>query len=557
VVAATALLVCALADAGSVRIGTTVTDRQGRPVAGLTTRDFEIKEDGVAQKIDAVEPRKPEARRLAILLDEFHVDPADSARVRDALDTFVESRLRAGDVAVILKPLDPLTSIRLTADRDSLRRSIASFEGRKGLYEPRTPLEEETLGRAPALVDAGRAQVVLSALRALVSQLGSQPGRSAVLIVTEGFSLASRRSTLRGLPDAGVVERFANRYDVPIYAFDPRTPGPGDDDGSVMLTKLVSETGGTLSRGQDLASSVARAAGELDGGYTLVYTSAHGEDGRYHPVQVTIARRETDARTRAGYISPISPEIRRAQRAAFPDSPFMSGRLLRQSPLLRVWSGVTRMDGSNARVAVTWEPGSAYAGGKSPASRVELKATTIDGKVLYEGTLASVRAGSGAPGERAEFDAPAGRVQLDMKVLDVSGQKLDIDARDLEVPVPKAMPQLLPPVFIVTQSAREFREMSVNASATPDPAREFRRTERLIVRVPAYADGAPVPVTARLLNRVGQTMRDLDPMPNDAIGVAQFDLPLAALAPGDYFLLISIQGPTGPIAQRIPFKITG
>src|SRR5205823_6608496 len=131
----------------------------------------------------------PEARRIAILLDEFHVDPADSARIRDALTVFIGDRLRAGDVAVVLKPLDPLGSIRLTADRDALRRAIATFEGRKGLYEPRTPFEEETLGRAPALVDAGRAQVVLSGLRALVSQLGSQPGRSAVLLVTEGFTL--------------------------------------------------------------------------------------------------------------------------------------------------------------------------------------------------------------------------------------------------------------------------------------------------------------------------------------------------------------------------------
>src|SRR5215813_13498275 len=113
-----------------------VTDRQGRPIAGLTAKDFEIKEDGVVQKIEAVEPRKPEARRLAILLDEFHVEAADSAAVREALTRFVDERLRAGDSAVVLKPLDSLPAIKLTTDRDALRRAIATFEGRKGLYEP-------------------------------------------------------------------------------------------------------------------------------------------------------------------------------------------------------------------------------------------------------------------------------------------------------------------------------------------------------------------------------------------------------------------------------------
>jgi VWFA-related protein len=193
-----AFLVLSMADPGSVRIATTVTDRQGRPVSGLTARDFEIREDGVVQKIDTVEPRQPEARRIAILLDEFHVDPADTAAVRDAITRFVDNRLRAFDMAVVMKPLDPLLSIRLTTDRDELRRTIATFEGRKGQYEPRTPLEAETMGRAPALVEAGRAQVILSALRALTAQLGTVQGRSAILLVTEGFAQQPRRSTSRG-----------------------------------------------------------------------------------------------------------------------------------------------------------------------------------------------------------------------------------------------------------------------------------------------------------------------------------------------------------------------
>ena len=549
-----------------VRISTIVTDQQGRIVTGLSVKDFEVREDGVVQKLVAVESRKPEPRRLAILLDAFHVDAAESARVRDAVARFTSEQLRPGDVAVVLKPLDPLTAIRLTADREALGSAIAAFEGRKGNYEPRSALEEETLGRAPALVEAGRAQVVLSALRALAMQLGSSPGRSAILLVSEGFTRAPRRLSVRGLPDATVVERFANRYDVPIYAFDPRSPESAEtgepDAGLVTLGRLVSETGGTLSRGSDLAANLAKAAQEIDSGYTLTYQPARADDGRYHPVQIAVLRRQADARSRGGYVSAPSEEAKRAMREAAAAGPVLPTRLLRRSPLVDVWSGVTRVSAGAGRVVVTWEPGRNLAGtSRASAARVALTAKTKAGAVLYDGLLAPVRVGEAADktsADRAEFDAPAGRVELDMTILGISGEKLDIDARDLEVPALKGgTALLLPAILIATQSAREFREVAADVNAAPDPSRQFRRTSRLVIRVPAYTGETPLPVTARLLNRLAQPMRDLATLPDAGAGITQFDLPLAPLAPGEYFLLFSVKGAAGLVDQRVGFRITG
>ena len=558
-----ALLAPLAATTEPVRISTFVTDRQGRPVTGLTLKDFEVLEDGVVQKLTAVESRRPAPRRLAILLDEFHVDPADAGRVRDAVTRFVTAQMRPDDVAVVLKPLDPLTTIRLTGHREALLASIAAFEGRKGNFEPRSILEEETMGRAPALVQAGRAQVVLSGLRALATQLGSSPGRSAILLVSEGFARQPRRLTVRGLPDASTVERFANRYDVPIYAFDPR-PIPGEADAALdTLGRFVSETGGTLARGGDLGDNLVRAGQEIDAGYTLTYEPARADDGRYHPVRVTVVRRDADARSRSGYVSPPSAEMRRAMREGPGNGAILPTRLLRRSPLIDVWSGVTRVSTIDGRVVVTWEPGRALTGtGRSTASRVALKATTRDGKVLYEGLLAPVRVGE--PGDRnsadrAEFDAPSGRVQLDMTILGIRGEKLDIDARDVEVPALTGTSQLLlPAILIATQSAREFRAVVDDANAAPDPSRQFRRTERLVIRVPAYAGDSPVPVTALLLNRLAQPMREIVVVPGPGgSGVTQFDLPLAPLAPGEYFLQFNVKGPGAGVAQRIQFRITG
>jgi len=547
--------VIATAAPERVRISTIVTDRQGRALAGLTAKDFELREDGVVQTLDGVEPRTQAVRRIAILLDEFHVDAGDASRVRDAVSSFVAAHVRDEDAMVVLKPLDSLSSIKLTVDRAAAGRTIDTFEGRNGAYEPRNPLEEETMGRAPGLVEAGRAQVVLSALRALAAQLGSAPGRSAIFVVSNGFTPVRRIA--RGLPDAGIVERFANRYDVPIYAFDPRdTPSAAADDGDT-IERLVVETGGTFFHGRDLRDNLARASVELDSGYTLLYTPSHGEDGKYHPVQVTLARSlsaRADARSRAGYVSPLPPDLRRAM---FDRGPILPTRLLRRSPIVAVWSGITRIEGSNGRIAVTWQP----APTTTKPAQVALKATTLDGKVLFEGSLQAVRvseAANEAMPDRAEFDAPAGRVQLDMTIMDAAGLKLDVDARDIDVPAPKGNAAvLLPPIMIATSSARAFREVAADTNAAPDPSRQFRRTERLVIRVPAYAGGQPAQVTGRLLNRVGQVVEQLEPMPAAGDGVTQFDLPLAPLAPGDYFLQFTVRTDSGTVDERVPFKITG
>ena len=556
-----AALALAAAAPEGVRISTLVTDRQGKPVSGLTIKDFELREDGVVQKLLSVDARKPAPRRLAIILDEFHVSGDDSALVRDAVGKFVDEQVRADDSLIVLKPLDPLTSIDLNPDRARARAAIAGFEGRNGNFEPRNALEEQTMGRAPALVEAGRAQVVLSALRALASQMGARPGRSAIFVVSQGFMPQRRSFTSRGLPDAGIVERFANRYDVPIYAFDPRTSFDASNESAVILGQLVAETGGTLARGADLAGNLARASREVDSGYVLTYEPAHGDDGKYHPVTVTVVRREADARTRAGYVSQPSAEMRRAMEDAMHSGPILPTRLLRRSPLIDVWSGVTRMSSGQGRFVVTWEPGHSLSStARASASRVQLTATTKDGKVLYEGMLAPVRIGEapdGANADRAEFDAPTGRVQIDMTILGIRGEKLDVDARDVEVPALKGTaPLMLPAILIATQSAREFRQVSGDVNAAPDPSRSFRRTERLVIRVPAYAGATPVAVTARLLNRLAQPISTLDAVPGDG-DVTQFDLPLAPLAPGDYYLLFSVPGPSGTVDQRVGFRITG
>jgi VWFA-related protein len=527
----------------------------GRPVAGLRAADFTLTVDGSPQPLDSVERLDAEPRVLALLLDEYHVSAEATAAVREAAHRFVEQQLRPEDRAVILRPLDSLPAIHLTADRDRLHDAINAFTGRKGDYEPRSALEEQTVGRAPALVRAARAQIVLSGLRALASRLGTQPGRAGIILVSEGFIRDARLANARVLPDAGVVERFANRFDVPVFVVDPS--GSTEDTPEVRtLTQLADDTGGFFLRSADIAPVLARAGAALDAGYLLRFTPAHGRDGRFHRIDVATARKHVTIRRQAGYVAPPT----RTRRALAEALPFTT-RLLHRSPFIDVWSGITRFTDAEASIAVTWEPGRGPAGSlQSNAARVSLTATEPDGTVLYQGVLAPVRttpiAGSNVV-NRAEFKAPAGRVYLDMTIFGSRGEKLDVDARDLEVPAAGPTLQLLPPVILAARSAREFREATEDHDAPPDPAREFSRTTRLLIRVAAYGGSGDAAVSARLLNRTGQTLRTLDAIPDGPQGVTQFDLPLAPFAPGEYYLLLRAAGSGQPVERRVPLRVTG
>ena len=77
----------------------------------------------------------------------------------------------------------------------------------------------------------------------------------------------------------------------------------------------------------------------------------------------------------------------------------------------------------------------------------------------------------------------------------------------------------------------------------------------VIVRVPA-ADptGTLVRVTARLLNRAGQTMRALEAGPG-VESPTQFALPLASLAPGQYEIEVTGENRYGVVSDRVAFRV--
>jgi VWFA-related protein len=548
-------------DGTIIRMTAVVTNARGDALPGLRATDFQITVDGAPRPVEAVEfrsARTPAPRIVALLLDEFHVDAAISAAVRDRLLSVLDTQFRPGDLVVVFKPLDSLTSIEPTSDLEAVRQSVLTFEGRKGDLTARTAFEEKYLAQAPDAVVAARAQIVSSALRVLALRLGELDNvKPAIVLVSDGFA---RQRVERSVP-ANLLSavRVANRGDVPVYVFAPAPAPPSPDDGTddpavVALRSVAAQTGGDYHAGVgSFSEGMTRLFRELDSHYVVSYQSPHGDDGRFHSVQITLNRPNALVRARAGYMAPLAADLR---AAAIPAA--VPARALLRSPLIQSWSGFAKAADGQARVMFTWQPAVLQSGVvRSVPAVLVFTAKTPKGTVLFDGSVPAV----GGPARedttaQATFNAPVGRVLVDIKILDDKGVVLDTDTRDLDVPnLTGSRATILPPAVLRITTAREYRAALDDPGMPPLPAREFRRTERLLFRVPAYeANGGPARIGATLLNRWRQPMRALTPMTETAgDGVSQFDLPLAPLPPGEYTVRFTV----GSVAEQVTFKVTG
>jgi VWFA-related protein len=578
------------------KLDAVITDGKGRPLLNLKPDDLELREDGVIQPIQTLEFRalpgdrpdldqraiasardekeeaqRPDVRIIAVFLDEYHVSPVNTARVREAMSELVETELRPEDLVVVMKPLDSLAAIRLTRDRTGVLDRAATFEGRRGDYQPRTTFEETLMSRAPGAADAARAQVVLSALRALTEHIGElRDGRKTLIFVSEGFVRPARRDGQR-VPDSQAIARTANALDVAIYAVNPQPENPSDEKATgpqdapdaantptAMLRTLVEQTGGSLVGAGNLKAGLQRAARDLDGYYQLTYQPSHSVDGKRHALELRVKRPGTQVQVRTGHWTRQQDPPRVAGASTFaPTVPTLVRRPQQLSPLIRPWFGVSRGSDGKTRLTFTWEPNQRV---KPAASALTMSAVGADGTVLFQGRVDPIRT-TGTVGSRssAVFEAPPGTVQLDMTIRSIDGQQIGSDARDIDLPdLTGPRTRLSTPEVLRARTAREFRLISSDPQAPPVVSREFSRAERLLVRVQAYAADPERPVvTARLLSRLGQPLRELTPLANEpANTVMQFDLPLGSLGNGEYGIELVAQGPPAQAKELILFRVT-
>ena len=108
------------------------------------------------------------------------------------------------------------------------------------------------------------------------------------------------------------------------------------------------------------------------------------------------------------------------------------------------------------------------------------------------------------------------------------------------------------------RTAREFTQLTAGTPPAPTATREFRRTDRLLVRLDAYAPGtSAAALTAQLLNQQGQRMTEIPVTPPpDGSKTFSIDFPLASLPPGQYLMEITANSEGHkPVSELVAFRL--
>jgi VWFA-related protein len=278
----------------------TVRDARGQFIASLRPDEFEIYEDGVKQSLvtfsltqggrtfsrgetpqpspgiimpAARPPAAGEGRVFLIFIDDSHLEPGQTARVRDLFRRIGRRLVHQGDLFGILSSGTSSIAVNMTYDRRRLDEAERKIMG-TGLT-PRDILETPTGGDGPAEV-RHRAHVAFSTAYDIVNQLAEiRDRRKALIYISNGYDLnpfaeaREQRAADRtgdetvdpfakqtAFSEADLVSqlseltRAASRANVAIFTIDPRGLTAGSDISQpidpVVYQRHVSKTQDTL-----------------------------------------------------------------------------------------------------------------------------------------------------------------------------------------------------------------------------------------------------------------------------------------------------------------------
>ena len=393
--------------------------------------------------------------------------------------------------------------------------------------------------------------------------------------------------------DLREIHSMANRFNTAIYALDPRgfavsefdlsqpTVNSRVDRDVLLATRdtlhvLAEQTDGRAIINQnDVLPGLRQMMRDSSAYYLLGYNSTRSPtDGKFHEIEVLVRRAGTQIRHRLGFWAMTERDAERALTTKSSEPPTVVDRALaalvepRRGRYVRTWVGTTRGENGRTRVTFVWEPLSQVRTlGESPA-RVLLTAMGETGGAYYRGRVpepgsnargtATRSAESGQPSvTRVEFDVDPGTMQMSVAVESENGEVLDRDRGEIEIPDFTATEIVFStPAFVRARNNMEWRQLVEDVDAVPTANREFRRTDRLLLRFEAYAPGTEVvDVKARLLNRGGDPIHALDVQPASDGQPYQVDLVPAHLPPGEYVVELAATTPTSEATELVAFRL--
>lgn len=245
-----------------------VSVRSGnKPVTGLTAADFELRDNGVLQSIQAVDTSGPINVILALDVS-ASTDGQRQADLRRASEVLL-SGLVAGDRAALTTFSHAVTArTKLTEDLGSVRASL-------GRIRP-----------------SGETAVLDGVFVALMTAQ-AQPGRSLLVLCTDGYDTSSWLTS-------GEAIEAAKRSNAVIYAVTAADGGAEAD-----LRELTDITGGQtikVASSRDLTATFQRVLSDFRSRYVLTFTPRDVDPGGAHRLDVRVKRPNLTVKARPGYV---------------------------------------------------------------------------------------------------------------------------------------------------------------------------------------------------------------------------------------------------------------
>ena len=272
------------AETSLVNVAVTVEDSRGRPIDGLTARDFVLSEDGRRQEIVLCARMGAAGGGPSTTLD--------VALLVDTSDSMLETLRRSQEAVVRFLAALPNAQELIVVFFDQTQRLEHFDRERPGaLFERVRTLPE---GGNTALRDA-----IVFSLRAL----GTSNGRSALVLLTDGVDTVSAT-------DPPALEKAVESQAVTIYPVAyPATPaGDGPDPRAALkdLGRLARISGGRLFRLANehaLPGVLDEIVADLRAQYVLGFAPATaGSPGRLRKISVKVpGRGKAVVRHRVGY----------------------------------------------------------------------------------------------------------------------------------------------------------------------------------------------------------------------------------------------------------------
>ncbi|MET0555435.1 MAG: VWA domain-containing protein [Vicinamibacteria bacterium] len=258
-------------ETGLVNVAVTVEDAQGRPVEGLTARDFVVSEDGRRQKVEM----------CARMGDGGPATSLDVALAVDTSDSMLATLRRSQEVTVrFLTSLPNAQEIIVVFFDQVQRQERFDRDNPEALFERVRTLPE---GGNTALRDA-----IAFSLRAL----STSNGRSALVLLTDGIDTVSR--TTQAQLDRAVQSTAVTIYPVAYPAADVGD-GPDPEQAGKDLERLARLTGGRLFKLPNEAALprvLDEIVADLRSQYVLGFTpESAGAPGRLRKISVKVPGR--------------------------------------------------------------------------------------------------------------------------------------------------------------------------------------------------------------------------------------------------------------------------